>query len=170
MAAKKTPDQRFLDAQIALIMSTSDVELDELLQTAGFDAKDLAARGAGAMERALAAIEEADKTSADLKSMPVPRQKDVASRLNIRRSVLAALAEHRVLVETIPKRFLRTLANEMGTTFGAMRLALAGSIVPVASQHKADKVPELPEQVSFERLLRDAAMADDEIAELMQDE
>lgn len=170
MKAKKTPDQRFLDAQIALIMGTQDAELDELLQAAGFDAQDLAARGAGAVERALAAIEQADKASAALESLPVPRQREIASRLGIRRSVLTALAEHRALVETIPKRFLQRLADEVETTLEVMRLALMGPVLASASQHKSDKAPEFPKQVAFEQLLRDTAMTEDEIAELMRDD
>lgn len=170
MNANKTPDQRFLDAQIALIMGTPDAELDELLQAAGFDAQDLAARGAGAVERALAAIEQAGKASAVLEALPVLRQREVASRLGIRRSVLAALAEHRPLVETIPKRFLERLASEVETTLEAMRLALTGPVAAVAAQHKSDKAPELPKRVAFEQILRDAAMTEDEIAELMRDD
>lgn len=170
MNSKKTPDQRFLDAQITLIMSTPNAELDELLQAAGFDVRDLAARGASAVGRAVAVNEQADKASAVLGSLLVPRQREVASRLGIRRSVLAALSEHRAAVETIPKRFLNRLANEVETTLEAMRLALMGPVAATVSQHKSDKAPELPKQVTFEQLLRDAAMTEDEIAELMRDD
>lgn len=170
MNAKKTPDQRFLDAQIALIMGTPDAELGDLLQAAGFDARDLAARGAGAVERALAAIEQAERASAALESLPVPRQREVANRLGIRRSVLAGLSEHRALVETIPKRFLQELANELESTLEALRLALTGPLLAPAAQYKSDKAPELPRQVAFEQLLRDAAMTEEEIAELMRDD
>lgn len=170
MNAKKTPDQRFLDAQIAVIMDTPDAELDDLLQAAGFDAKDLSERGASAVESALAAIEQADKASAILESLPVPRQREVASRLGIRRSVLAALAEHRALVETIPKRFLQRLANEVEAPVKALMLALTGPVVVYAAQHKSDKAPDVPKQVTFEQLLRDAAMTEDKIAELMRDD
>lgn len=170
MNAKKTPDQRFLDAQIALIMNTPDAELDELLEAVGFDAQDLAARGASAVERALDAIEQADKASAALQSLPISRQREIAGRLGIRRSVFAALAEHRALIATIPKRFLRRFANEMKTSVEVMRLALMGPVLAFDAEHKSDKAPELAKQVTFEQLLRDAAMSEDEVAELMRDD
>ncbi len=170
MNAKKTPDQRFLDAQISLIMDTPDAELDELLHVAGFDVQDLAARGAGAVELALVAIDLADKASVALESLSVPKQREIANHLGIRRSVLAGLTERRALVETIPKRFLRRLANEVEATIEGMRLALMRSVLASASLHKSDKAPELPKQVAFEQLLRDAAMTESEIAELMRDD
>lgn len=170
MNAKKTPDQRFLDAQIALIMGASDAELDEQLQAAGFNAQDLAARGASAVERALAAIEQADKASVVLESLPIPRQREVASRLGVRRSVLAALVEHRALVETIPKRFLQRLANEVEAPLKALKLALTGPVLASVAQHKSETAPEVPKQVTFEQILRDAAMTEDKIAELMRDD
>lgn len=170
MNAKKTPDQRFLDAQIALIMETPDEELDEMLQAGGFDSKDLAARGTVAVERALADIQEAHHTSDTLRSLPVTLQREVATRLGIRRSVFTALAEHRALVKTIPKRFLQRLAEEIGATLEAITLALSGPVRPAAAQHKSDQAPELPKQVSFEQLLRDASMTEAEIAELMRED
>jgi hypothetical protein len=170
MTAKKTPDQRFLDAQIALVMSTPDAELDGLLQSAGFDPSDLDTRGAGAVERALAAIEQANRASMVLKSLPVERQRQVASRLGIRRSILSALIERRALAESVPRRFLQGLANEVETTFEGLRLALRGPVLEAASVHKSDKAPELPQQVTFEQLLRDSEMTEDEIAKLMRDD
>lgn len=91
MNSNKTPDQRFLDAQIALIMGTSDSDLDEMLQAIGFEAQDLVVRGASAVQRALTAIEQSEKASAALKSLPVSRQREIAGRLGIRRNVLTAL-------------------------------------------------------------------------------
>ena len=170
MNTKKPQNQRFLDAQIALIMGAPDDELDELLQEVGFDPNDLAARGTVAVERASAAIKQAYQTSDALNSLPAPRQRDVATRLGIRRSVLTALTEHRALVETIPKRFLQKLAMEVGATFETITLALSGPVRFASAQHKADQAPELPNQVTFEQLIRDASMTELEIAELMRED
>lgn len=170
MNAKRTPDQRFLDAQIALLMDTPDGELDEMLQAAGFDPKDLVARGTGAVERALVAFEQAKQTSDALSSLPVVGQRDVAKRLGIRRSVFSALVERRARVETIPEPFLQRLAAEVGGTLESMRLALSEPVRFAAAQHKSDQAPELPKQVTFEQLLRDSSMTDAEIGELMRED
>lgn len=170
MNTKKSKEQRFLDAQISLIMGESDDELDELLQEVGFDPTDLAARGTAAVERASAAIELANQTSNALTSLSAQRQREVATRLGIRRSILTALAEHRALVETIPKRFLRTLAKEVGASFETLTLALSGPVRYASAQHKSDKAPEVPNQVTFEQLIRDASMTELEIAELMRED
>lgn len=170
MNVKKTPDQRFLDAQIALIMGTPDDELDELLQEVGFTPNDLAARGTVAIERASATIQQAHQASDALNSLPANRQREVATRLGIRRSVFTALAEHRALVETIPKRFLQKLAMEVGTTLETITLTLSGPVRFATAQHKSDQAPELPNQVTFEQLVRDASMTELEIAELMRED
>ncbi len=170
MNAKKTPDQRFLDAQIALLMDTPEVELDEMLQAAGFDPKDLLDRGTEAVERSLEAIEQAQQTSDVLNSLPVSGQREVARRLGIRRSIFSALVERRARVETIPKPFLQRFAAEVGGTLESIRLALSEPVRFAAAQHKSDQAPELPKQVTFEQLLRDASMTDAEIYELMRDD
>ena len=159
MDAKKTLDQRFLDA-----------EIDELLQAAGFDPQDLVVRGTNAVERVLVVMQQVKTASATLDSLPVLRQREIASRLGIRRSVLAALSERRALVDTIPKRFLGKLAAEVETSLDAMRFALMRPVLAHVSQHKSDRAPEPPKQVAFQQLLRDAAMTDDEIAELTRDD
>ncbi|QDH58337.1 hypothetical protein [Pandoraea pnomenusa] len=170
MNAKKTPDQRFLDSQISLIMGASSAELEELLQAVDLDGDALASKGTAAIERARSAIDEARKTSDKLSALSIARQRDIAERLGVRRSVLAALAERRAIFETIPKRFLRLFASEVGATFEALSLTLSGPVRAVAVQHKSDQTPEIPRQVGFERLLRDASMTEAEIAELMREE
>jgi hypothetical protein len=170
MTTKYTQDQRFLDAQIALIMDAPDDELDALLQEVGFDPNDLAARGTVAVERASAAIKQAYQTSDALNSLTATRQREVALRLGIPRSVLTALTEHRAVVGTVPKRFLQKLAIEVGATLETITLALLEPIRVTNAQYKSDQAPELPTQVSFEQLIRDASMSELEIAELMRED
>lgn len=169
MNTKKTPDQRLLDAQIALIMNTPDGELDEILQAIGLDPSDAATRGTVAVERALTAVEQAHQTLDALSTLPVSRQREVASLLGIRRSVFTALTENRALVETIPKRFLQKLSEEMGASLEAMTLALSGPVRFATAQHKSDQAPKLPNQVTFEQLLKDASMTEMEIVELLRE-
>lgn len=170
MNAKKTPDQRFLDAQIALLMGTPEAELDELLQAVDLEGSHLASRGTVAIDRALAAVDSANQTSNALTSLPIPRQREVAARLGIRRSVFTALAEHRAVVESIPKSFLRRFAKEVDATLEAVTLALSGPVRVAIAQHKSNQAPELPKRVKFEQLLRDASMTEAEIAELMRED
>ncbi|OHV95086.1 hypothetical protein AKG95_22675 [Janthinobacterium lividum] len=169
MNTKKTPDQLLLDAQIAFIMSSPDSELDEVLLAAGLDPEDAETRGTAAVDRALTAVEQANIISDALNTLPVNRQREVATNLGIRRTVFAAIAENRARVQTIPKRFLEKLSHEMGASFEVMVLALSGPVRFASAQHKSDQAPELPNQVTFEQLLRDSSMAENEIADLLRE-
>ena len=53
MKDNKTPDEKFLDAEIALLMNASPEELDEYLVAAGLDPQDLETRGMNAVKGAL---------------------------------------------------------------------------------------------------------------------
>lgn len=170
MNTKKNPDERFLDAQIAFVMDTDADELDQLLKEIGFDPNDLETRGSAAIERASASINLALQPSDMLTSLLPPRQREIATRLGIRRNVFTALVEHRALVETIPKRFLKKLALEIGTTLETIALALSGPVRTLGAQHKSDQAPEVPTQVTFEQLIRDADMTELEITELLRED
>lgn len=171
MNAKKTPDENFLDAQIALLMNAKVGELDEYLTATGLDPQDLEKRGTNAIKGALTNIQVAKQTSATLSALAPARQKEIANRLQIKRSVFAALSEHRAIVSSIPARFLLRLADELGAAADALRLALSTPLIPSGvAQYKSDEAPAAPVQVPFEQLLRESSMSEEEIAELMRED
>lgn len=166
----KTPDEKFLEAQIALLMDASAEELDEYLVAAGLDPQDIEKRGMNGVKGALTSLQVAQRAAA-LSDLSAARQREVAGHLGIKRSVLSALAEHRAIVSSIPKRFLTRLATELGDTVQTLSLVLSAPIAATRSaQHKSDTAPKEPVRVPFEQLLREAAMSEEEIAELMRED
>jgi len=48
--------------------------------------------------------------------------------------------------------------------------SLSGPVRLVSAPHKSDEAPTLPSQVSFKKLLEDAAMSEDEIRNVLREE
>lgn len=167
MNPKKALEQRFIDAKIALIMGTPDDELDEVLVAAGFEPNDLEQRGKKVIGQVLASLQE---DTDFISSLALSKKKDIVKRLGIRHSVLAAIAERRAILESIPKRFILELAEAIEISPDEMMQSLRGPVRLVSASHKSDEAPTLPSQVSFERLLKDAAMSEEEIHNVMREE
>lgn len=166
----KMPDEKFLDAQVAVLMDASAEELNEILQAAGLEPQELDKQGMNAVKGALTSLQVA-KQAVVLSDLSVARQREVAARMGIKRSVFAGLAEHRAIVVSIPKRFLLRLANEIGASVQALTDALSAPVVaPTAAQYKSEVAPKAPVQVPFEQLLREAGMSQEQIAALMREE
>lgn len=166
----KSPDEKFLEAQIALLMDASPQELNEYLEAGGMDPQDLENQGMNAVKGTLTTL-QVTKQAAALSEFSAARQREIAGHLGIKRSVFTALAEHRAIVSSIPKQFLQRLASEMGTTVQALRLGLSAPVMPArAAQYKSDVAPKVSVQVPFEQLLREAGMGEEEIAVLMRDD
>jgi len=166
MVTKKTLEERFIDAKIALIMETPDDELDEVLLAAGFDPNDLIQRGNKAIETVLTSLNEDIDLISDL---PLPKKKEVVKMLGIPHSALTAIAERRAIFESIPKRFIRALAESIGVSVELMAKSLQGDVRKVYAAHKSDKPPTPPTQVAFEKLLKDAAMSEEKIRTLLEE-
>jgi hypothetical protein len=94
----------------------------------------------------------------------------IAKQLGVPRQVLAAFRERKVVVSSIPRRFLEGLAAAMNTHVEAVLNTL--SLPPAlesARSFKADAKPQSDPQVAFERLLTDAGVTDDQRTRLMAD-
>lgn len=171
MTTKKTPDENLLDAQLDFIMNAPQEQFDEYISETGAHLDDIRQKVTLAFDRALGNQAKAQQAVLALANLTSTQQATVAKNLNIRRSVLSALREHRALVPSIPKRFLRRFAAEIGQSMAAMTIALADPAPGrLASQHKADEKPTaVPSRVTFEQLLRDAAMTEEEVQELMRE-
>jgi hypothetical protein len=170
MAAKKTPDDNLLDAQLDFIMNTPQEQFDDYLAESGANLDDINRKATLAFERALEIDVQAKQAAEALASIRPALQKTIADNLRIRRSVLAAFREHRVIVASIPQRFLARFAEQLDQTIEGLAAALAAPARRLAGQHKSDEKPDaVPVRVTFEQLLRDAAMSDEDIKELMRD-
>jgi len=103
-------------------------------------------------------------------SLTVANLRAIAKQLNVPRQILAAFRERKVIASSIPKPFLGNLAAAMNTQIETVLKAL--SLPPtseLARSYKADTKPETDLQVTFEQLLKDASVAEDQRARLMAD-
>lgn len=81
----------------------------------------------------------------------------VAHRLDVPRQVVTALRERRVLLVSIPKRFLRMFADAVGSTI-VMLEASWRAPESLARSYKADSKPAVGEQVTLEQVLIEAGV------------
>jgi hypothetical protein len=106
-----------------------------------------------------------------LAALSVSDIRQVAIDLGIKRQVLAAFREHRVIVNSIPPRFLNLLAAAVKVSAEHLKAALSVPLaLSAARSWKADSGPQDGGPVTFERLLIDAGYSDKERAEFMTDE
>jgi hypothetical protein len=97
--------------------------------------------------------------------------RSAALNLGVPRQVLSAFREHRVLLSTVPKRFLSRLAATLNTSVETiLSLGPTSSLnFEMSRAYKADSKPKIAEQVSFVRLLTDAGVTDEKIRDLTLD-
>jgi len=103
-----------------------------------------------------------------LAALSVSELRDIATSLGVKRQVLAAFREHRVILDSVPARFLARLAAEAKTTLEALVGALTAPLeLSPARSYKSEATPENGGPVTFERLLMDAGHSEEERAALM---
>lgn len=97
--------------------------------------------------------------------------REVARRLNVPRQVVTAFRERRVLLSTVPRRFLARLAEAVNSSLDHLEtLWLQGGPAPaLARSYKADTKLAAVERVSFERVLIEAGVPEEKRRELMAD-
>jgi len=169
MNVKKTPDENLLDAQLDFILNAPQEQIEQYLAETGSNLAEMNTKAKFAFDRALESHAKAKEAAQALAALTPARQKVVAQNLSIRRSVLTALREHRVVVASIPGRFLARLANELGQAVDSLATALSGPAPrALGGQYKSDIKPDATRvRVPFEQLLREAAMSEEEISSLM---
>jgi hypothetical protein len=105
-----------------------------------------------------------------LADLSIPKLREIAQTLDVPRQVLTAFRERTVIVASIPKRFLTRLADLVESNFQALRETLAQPPQLFTRSYKADDKPAEAVQVTFEQLLRDAGLSDEQIALLLTDD
>ena len=85
--------------------------------------------------------------------------REVANTLGIRRSVLTAFRERKVIFSSVPQAFLLRLASALNTPADALTKFLKLSPNPQpACSYKADQKPKDSGPVTFEQLLIESGM------------
>lgn len=112
-----------------------------------------------------------DGNSADLfASLSVTELRAIAKRLDVPRQVIAAFRERRIIVASIPQRFLANLAAVLGATEATLRSTLqVDPPLECARSYKAEVKPQLGPRISFEQVLADAGVSPGRRSALMAD-
>jgi len=151
--------------QYAVEIASLSHELSRKIEKSPLSEKDKAAIDAAWKKHATAISVRPDDVFA---SLPLLRLREVATTLGIPLQVIAAFKEHKVIVASIPKRFLARLSAAINKTVEEVTAALAFSEDPACVRsHKSDEKPKAVAPVSFEKLLIDAEVSEDRRAELM---
>lgn len=95
--------------------------------------------------------------------------RDLSRQLDVPRQVVMALREGRVLVKTVPRRFLARLSTSLRTTIEVIEVHWGCSPQSQVRSYKAEGKPQAIEAVSFERVLVEAGVPKEKRAHLMAD-
>ena len=104
-------------------------------------------------------------------SLSVEELREIAGRLEVPRQVVTAFRQRRVIISTVPRRFLSRLATAMSTT--VERLVGVLELPPVPSperSYKADSKLGVDASVTFEQILMDAGVSDQKRTALLADD
>ena len=99
--------------------------------------------------------------------LSVPKLREIAHSLNEPRQVITAYRERTVIVTSVPMQFLVQFAGLVDISIQEFLNALALPPQSLARNYKADVKPTQAVQVTFEQLLRDAGMSDEQIELLL---
>lgn len=91
----------------------------------------------------------------------------VARGLDVPRQVVTALRERRVLLPSIPRRFLQRFAEAARSSIAQLEASWGPGQLAAARSYKADAKPAAGEQVTFEQVLIDAGVPADKRAWLL---
>lgn len=91
----------------------------------------------------------------------------VARGLDVPRQVVTALRERRVLLPSIPRRFLQRFAEAARSSIAQLEASWGPGQLAAARSYKADAKPAAGEQVTFEQVLIDAGVPADKRARLL---
>jgi hypothetical protein len=96
--------------------------------------------------------------------------REAAKQLDVPRQVVTAFRERRVLLSSVPKRFLARLAETVNSTVDRLVAALAMPAPALARSYKAEGKPLAAAAVSFEQILIDAGVPEERRAMLLSDD
>ena len=101
-------------------------------------------------------------------SLSVPQLREISTRLGVPRQVITAFRNRRVIMSTVPPRFLERLADLVNTSMEQFVRTLSLPVSPEPAQsYRSEDKPVPSEAVSFEQVLIDAGVPEDERVQLM---
>lgn len=93
----------------------------------------------------------------------------LARTMNVPRSILVALRDRLVIGATIPERILSRLSEALTVPLGALREYLAGPpMIAAGANFKSDGKPEFQGQVSFQELIQNTEMTEEQRRSLLE--
>ena len=107
---------------------------------------------------------------AALERLAPEKQRELAQALGVPRQVILAFVQRSVIVGTVPGRFLARMSENLRTSVRDITAYLSQPPLQSLRYAKADDKPQEAGQVSFEQLLRDAGVSEEQTAELLRDE
>ncbi len=103
-----------------------------------------------------------------LAGLDTPRLRQISQELQIPRQVLTAFRERKVVLSSVPRRFLGRFASTLDVTVDSLVAGLLGGAVPVGTRsYKADGQPGSDSAATFERILIEAGVEDEQLEDLM---
>ena len=101
-------------------------------------------------------------------SLTVPQLRELANKLGVPRQVITAFREQRVIVASIPQRFLVRTAEALNSSIEEIKAALTFPLeAAYVKSHKADEKPVAAAPATFEKLLIEAQVPAERREELM---
>lgn len=143
----------------------------ELMQAEPADeelsAADLAMIDAGWLKHAAAQ----PKTVADpFAALSPTRSREIATEMGVPRQVVTSFRERRIQPASVPRGFMRRLADAVSISPDDLFAWLSPPpALAFARSYRADAQPTAATQVSFERVLIDAGVSEDDRARLLAD-
>jgi hypothetical protein len=111
------------------------------------------------------------KATADpFATLSVPQLREMAQTLKVPRQVITAFRERTVIAASVPKHFLARIAGLVGSSVPTLLDTLALPPQPLVRSYKADSKPTTAARVTFEQLLRDGGLSDEQIELLLADD
>jgi hypothetical protein len=103
-------------------------------------------------------------------SLSPTRSREIAQELGVPRQVVTSFRERRIQADSVPAGFLRRLASALALSVDAVATWLTPTPTPgLARSYRSDAQPGPATQLTFERVLIDAGVADADRARLMTD-
>lgn len=141
------------------------------VSTAPLDAADQALIAGSWQQYSTSNATSASKGSDPFASLSVAELRAIATRLAVPRQVIAAFRERRIIVASVPQRFLANLAAVLGATEAGLRSALqVEPPLECARSYKAETKPQTGSRISFEQVLADAGVSPGRRSALMADQ
>lgn len=97
--------------------------------------------------------------SADaLASLTVEKQRGLALSLSVPRQVITAFRDGKILLSSVPRKFLQRFADALGETLDDLMASMSAPRLAAAKSFKADDKPHDAGQVTFEQVLIEAGV------------